>query len=278
LNAWIVIPTYNEAENLERIVRTLLELPLPEVPTLATRTISGVAEAAGSVNVTNGAVRRPLDGPAAALLPHADDISVLIVDDASPDGTGNIADRLADTTPDRVHVVHRAGKLGLGSAYVAGFNYALAHEADVVVQMDADFSHSPQYLPTMIGMLTDFDVVVGSRWASGGSLDPKWERWRYLLSKSANRYARWVTGLRVHDATAGFKAFRAGALRRLPLDRVRSGGYAFQVEMAVACQRQGLRVAELPIYFEERELGRSKMSLRIILEAMWRVWQIRISS
>ena len=249
-HAWIVVPTYNESGNLERMIRTLRD--------------PGLTHAAVST-VTDPSARTA----------RSTEIHVLVVDDASPDGTGAIADRLAAEDSAHVNVLHRAGKLGLGSAYVLGFQFALDHGADIVVQMDADFSHSPTYLVDMFDRFSDYDVVVGSRWAPGGSLDPRWERWRYLLSKYANRYTRWVTGVQVRDVTAGFKAFRADALRRLPLDRIRSEGYAFQVEMAVACHRLGLQIFELPIHFAEREIGSSKMSLRIIAEAMWRVWEIR---
>src|SRR5207249_865310 len=188
-------------------------------------------------------------------------------DDNSPDGTGLLADELADKLPGRVRVLHRERKLGLGTAYRQGFRYALDHGAEAVIEMDADFSHSPNYLPRMVQSLAEYDVVVGSRWCPGGSLDEKWERWRYMLSKYANLYARLVTGLRVYDTTAGFKAFRASALRTIPFETVRSNGYGFQIEMAMLCQRAGLRVVELPIYFEERVRGRSKMSLAIITDA-----------
>lgn len=243
------MPTYNEADNLHLMADTLLHLD----------------------------ARAP-DAALGGRDPSADPpgITLLVVDDSSPDGTGNVADRLSSQHPDRVHVIHRSGKLGLGTAYVAGFSYALDHGADVVIEMDADFSHSPSYLSGMIALLETHDVVVGSRWCPGGRLDERWERWRYLLSKYANVYARWVTGLRVHDTTAGFKAFRGEALRKLPYRDVRSNGYAFQIEMATASQRAGLRVAEVPIYFEERTRGRSKMSVGIILDAVWRVWQVRL--
>jgi dolichol-phosphate mannosyltransferase len=248
LNIWVVLPTYNEAENLALMVDALLGLKIPDWST---------------TDDTSGD-----EAPLA-------DISILVVDDNSPDGTGQIAEGLSEQKRGAVQVLHRAGKLGLGTAYVAGFGYALEHGADVVIEMDADFSHSPSYVPTMVGLLRDHDVVVGSRWVSGGRLDESWERWRYLLSKYANVYARLVAQLNVYDTTAGFKAFRGEALRKLPLKRIRSDGYAFQIEVATWCKRLGLRVVELPIYFEERKRGTSKMSARIILEAMWRVWQIR---
>ena len=257
MNVWIVLPTYNEADNLEVMVETLLD-KLDWSP--ARPGDSGTLE--------------DQDGPAAGGN-STPQISILVVDDNSPDGTGDLAESIVEARAGRVQVLHRAGKLGLGSAYIAGFSLALERGADVIFEMDADFSHSPEYLPQMLRLLEDHDVVVGSRWAPGGKLDEHWPLWRYLLSKYANLYARWVTGLKVHDPTAGFKAYRASALRALPLDRVRSDGYAFQIEVAMACHRHGLDVAELPIYFEERVRGTSKMSWKIIAEATWRVWQIR---
>lgn len=248
LNIWVVIPTYNEAENLALMVDALLDLRIPDWSTSEVASIDEVPLAT---------------------------ISILVVDDNSPDGTGQLADELSRKKRGAVQVLHRSGKLGLGTAYVAGFDYALEQGSDVVIEMDADFSHSPAYVPIMVGLLRDHDVVVGSRWVRGGRLDESWERWRYLLSKYANVYARLVTHLDVFDTTAGFKAFRGEALRRLPLHRIRSDGYAFQIEVATWCKRLGLSVVELPIYFEERARGASKMSFRIILEAMWRVWQIR---
>lgn len=230
----IVLPTYNEAANLEPMVRTLLAL----------------------------------QGPA---------VSVLVVDDGSPDGTGAIADRLREEHPDRVDVLHRQGKLGLGSAYLAGFARALDAGADYVFEMDADFSHPPADVARLFAAAQDADVAVGSRYAPGGSVDPSWSRWRKFLSSWGNSYSRLVTGLRVHDTTAGFKCFRAAALRRLDLASIRSDGYAFQIEMAYACQRAGLRVVEVPILFVDRHDGASKMSGRIIAEALVRVWQMRFS-
>lgn len=204
------------------------------------------------------------------------DLVLLVIDDSSPDGTAEVAARLARERPGRVHLIRRPAKLGLGTAYLAGFRYALEHGAGQIVEMDADFSHSPAYLPVFLERIeSGYDVVVGSRWMPGGDVDRKWELWRKLLSKWANHYARWVTGLKVYDTTAGFKCFRREALEAIDLDRIRSDGYAFQIEVAQACQRAGLRVCEVPIYFEERRKGRSKMSGRIILEALWRVWQLR---
>ncbi|HYN87946.1 MAG TPA: polyprenol monophosphomannose synthase [Ardenticatenaceae bacterium] len=231
----IVIPTYNEAENLEAMVAALLALPL-EAP------------------------------------------SLIVVDDNSPDGTGQIADRLAGVHPDQVAVIHRDGKLGLGTAYQAGFRRALAGGAEAVIQMDADFSHSPRYIPGMIEALAAnrADVLVGSRYVPGGQLDERWSWWRYLLSWWANQvYSRALLNLRVKDATAGFKAWRRGALEAIDLNRVRSNGYVFQVEMAYLTEKLGLRVLEIPIYFEDRRIGRSKMTVPVKIEAVWRVWQIR---
>jgi dolichol-phosphate mannosyltransferase len=257
LNVWVVIPTYNELTNLELIVEAVLDK-------LDWTNADGFA--ANGHGATDAQ-------PAAAIPPQ---VSILVVDDNSPDGTGELADRISAEREGQVEVLHRAGKMGLGSAYLAGFAFALERGADVVFEMDADFSHDPNYLPRMLALLNrGNDVVVGSRWAPGGRLDEAWEQWRYLLSKYANLYARWITGLDVHDTTAGFKAWRGDALRKLPLHRVRSDGYAFQIEMAMATQRNGLKAAELPIYFVERARGKSKMSPRIILEATWRVWQIR---
>lgn len=204
-------------------------------------------------------------------------IHVLIVDDNSPDGTGRIADALVRSNPGRAHVLHRQVKDGLGRAYIAGFRQALASGADEVVHMDADFSHRPVDLLKLLAQLDDADVAVGSRWIKGGILDANWERWRYLLSKFANLYARTVTGLKVHDATAGFKAFHREALERIDLDAISSNGYVFHIEMALAAQRAGLRLVEIPIYFDERRSGDSKMSLPIIFEAMRRVWLFRFT-
>jgi dolichol-phosphate mannosyltransferase len=204
-------------------------------------------------------------------------LHVLIVDDASPDGTGALADALSQRYAGRVTVLHRPGKQGLGTAYVTGFQLALAAGADYVVQMDADFSHSPSYIPEMVGQAREHDVVVGSRYVPGGSTDEHWSVWRYLLSWWANRiYTRAVLGLRVKDATAGFKCFRRAALEAISLDGVGSSGYIFQVEMAYLCQKLGLDVLEIPIYFEDRRIGRSKMSVPVKLEAAWRVWQIKL--
>jgi dolichol-phosphate mannosyltransferase len=229
----VVLPTYNEAENIRAIAGAVLGLPV-------------------------------------------EGLELLIVDDNSPDGTGELADQLHSANPERVQVIHRAGKLGLGTAYVEGFSRAFGEGADYVVQMDADFSHSPDYVPRFLDKIADQDLIVGSRYAPGGRLDKSWSLGRYLLSWWANSvYVRLILGLRVHDATAGFKIFRADALKQINPSRVRSNGYVFQVEMAYLAEQEGLRILEWPIYFEDRRIGRSKMSLSVKFEAAWRVLQIR---
>ena len=202
-------------------------------------------------------------------------LQVLVVDDNSPDGTGEIADQLAVAYPGRVEVIHRERKMGLGSAYLTGFARALERGADFVFEMDADFSHSPQYIPEMLDRIRNCDVVIGSRYVAGASVDPRWSLRRRFLSWGGNLYIRLMTGLKVKDATAGFKCFRREALEGLELEKVRSDGYAFQIEMHYACQKKGYRLAEIPIFFGERGRGESKMSFKIIWEALWRVWQIK---
>ncbi|WP_250445785.1 polyprenol monophosphomannose synthase [Actinotalea sp. C106] len=203
-------------------------------------------------------------------VPTAD---VLVVDDASPDGTGLIAEDLARHDP-QVQVLHRTGKLGLGSAYVEGFGWGLARDYDVLVEMDADGSHQPEELPLLLSALAADDhgpdLVLGSRWTPGGSVE-NWPRRRMLLSRGGNSFTRLVLGLPLRDATAGFRAYRARALRALPLDDVASQGYCFQVDMAWRVVRHGGEVQEVPIRFVERSQGRSKMSRQIVLEAFWRV-------
>ena len=228
----VVMPTYNEAQNLPAMVRQILSL-------------------------------------------EVEGLQVLVIDDNSPDGTGEIADQLAEAHPDRVEVIHRERKMGLGSTYLTGFAHALEQGADVIFEMDADFSHSPQYIPQLLDRIRDCDVVIGSRYVAGGRVDPRWSLWRRLLSWGGNLYTRLVTGLKIRDTTAGFKCYRRDVLEGLDLGRVRSDGYAFQIEMHYACQKKGYRLAELPILFGERSRGESKMSLKIIWEALWRVWQIR---
>jgi len=204
------------------------------------------------------------------------DLQILVVDDNSPDGTGELADDLCRRYPGEFHVLHRPAKMGLGSAYIAGFRFALQHGADRIVQMDADFSHSPAYVPRFLEKLNGYDVVVGSRYAEGGQLDERWSFGRYLLSWWANSvYVRLILGLKVQDATAGFKCWKRRALEAIDLDSIQSGGYVFQVEMAYVTARLGFRVLEIPIYFEDRRIGQSKMDMRIKLEAAWRVWEVK---
>ena len=202
------------------------------------------------------------------------ELRILVVDDDSADGTGRIADEVAAEHPSVVGVLHRVGRRGLGTAYIEGFRAALQSGADVVVQMDCDFSHSPTYLPELVKRLDEFDFVVGSRYVPNGKLDEHWEKGRVLLSAWANLYARTILGIKVKDATAGFKAWRRSTLLGLGLDRIKSNGYVFQVEMAYVAERLGYRAVELPIYFEDRRIGKSKMTIPVKFEAAWRVWQV----
>jgi len=238
----VVAPTYNEAANLAALAEALFALPLPA-------------------------------------------LQLLVVDDDSPDGTGQLADELAlrynqGIAPGarlRMAVIHRKGKGGLGTAYVAGMTRALADGADFVAQMDADFSHSPRYLTQMLGVAvaTGADVVIGSRYVPGGSLDERWEPGRRLLSWWANLYSRAILGLRIRDMTAGFKLWRRTALQTIGLATIRSNGYTFQVEMAYLSEKLGFRIVEIPIHFEDRRIGQSKMDIPVKLESAWRTWQIR---
>lgn len=225
----VVIPTYNEAENLPSLIDNLI-----------------------ATSISN--------------------LKLIIVDDGSPDGTGQLAEELAVQLPGRLSVVHRPGKMGLGSAYIRGFGVALSEGAEAVGQMDADFSHSPSYLPGLLAELENWDAVFGSRYVEGGRVDERWSFWRVFLSKFGNTYARVILRLQVRDSTGGFRIWRAEALRGMPLQRIRSEGYVFQVEMAYVAQRMGFKISEQPIYFEDRRIGQSKMSLGIQLEAAIRVW------
>jgi dolichol-phosphate mannosyltransferase len=226
----VVVPTYNERENLPRLV----PLILGQDPRL----------------------------------------EVLIIDDASPDGTGDLADLMAAEEP-RLHVLHREGKLGLGTAYIHGFRWGLARDYDVLFEMDADFSHDPAHLPQFLEAVQNFDVVLGSRYLHGRVTVINWPMTRLLLSYSANLYARVATGLPVTDATGGFKCFRRKVLEAIDLGRVGSEGYSFQIEMSLRAWRKGFAVGEIPIVFADRDVGESKMSKRIIWEAVWRVWALR---
>jgi dolichol-phosphate mannosyltransferase len=204
-------------------------------------------------------------------------LEVLVVDDNSPDGTGKLADALAEAEP-RVHVLHRTKKQGLGAAYLAGFRWALERKYDYVFEMDADFSHDPNHLPEFLNAIQDADLVVGSRYLNGKVTIVNWPIARLLLSYFANVYSRVLTGLHLWDSTAGFKCFRRSALESVDLDRVRSNGYAFQIEMSFRVWKKGLRIKEIPIVFVDRTEGSSKMSRRIIWEAVWMVPRLRLMS
>ena len=229
----VVIPTYNEAENVRSMTEALFDLDIS-------------------------------------------DLDILIVDDESPDGTGPIADELTIQHPGRVHVLHRTGQRGLGRAYIDGFRRALEHGAELVVQMDCDFSHSPDYIPQFLEHIRDYDVVVGSRYVRGGKTDENWEWGRWFLSWWANSiYTRLILGAQVKDATAGFKCWRRETLQGVDLSRIHSQGYVFQVEMAYVAERLGYRVHEIPIYFQDRRIGQSKMTMPVKIEAALRVWEVR---
>ena len=228
--ALIIVPTYNERDNIERLIATVLA----QDPSL----------------------------------------DVLVVDDGSPDGTGEVADRIAAANP-RVHATHRPRKMGLGTAYLTGFRWALDRDYAYVFEMDADFSHDPAHLPQFLTAIRDNDLVLGSRYRQGRVTVVNWPMTRLLLSYCVNIYARLVTGLRLGDATGGFKCFRRSVLEAIPLDQVKSNGYAFQIEMSFRAFRKGFRISEIPIVFVDRTDGESKMSNRIIREAIWMVWRLR---
>ena len=202
-------------------------------------------------------------------------LHVLVVDDGSPDGTGDIADEFAAKSP-RVHVMHREGKQGLGTAYVAGFRWALERDYDYIFEMDADFSHDPKHLPEFLEAIQDADLVLGSRDLHGRVTVVNWPVTRLLLSYFANVYARTVTGLRLFDATGGFKCFRREVLEAIDLDAVHSNGYGFQIEISFRAWRKGFRITEIPIVFVDRTDGASKMSGAIVREAVWMVWWLRL--
>jgi dolichol-phosphate mannosyltransferase len=231
LKTTIIVPTYNEAENLEKLVAAVLALPLP-------------------------------------------DLNMLIVDDNSPDGTGEMAEKLGVQYDGRVKVLHRAGKLGLGTAYIEGFKFCIKDGAEAIGQMDADFSHPIEKIVELAETLESCDVVIGSRYVPGGSLDERWPIWRKALSRFGNFYARTILGLPSQDVTGGFRLWRRETLQGMPLDRVRSNGYVFQVEMNYIASRLGYTFKEIPIYFQDRRFGTSKMSFKIQMEAAIRTWQL----
>lgn len=232
LNTLVIIPTYNERENLPEIVAQVLE--------------------------------------------QSDSFSVLVVDDNSPDGTGAVAEQLKEEHSGRVEVLHREGKLGLGTAYIAGFKYGLAHDYAAICEMDADFSHDPAYLPRLIAALQDgADLALGSRYKSGGGTR-NWTLPRKLISRFGSLYARIILGVTVNDLTGGFKAFKRSTLQRLDLDKIKSNGYSFQIEVTYRVSRLGLKIVEVPIIFVDRRVGQSKMSRKIFMEAVLMVWKLRL--
>ncbi len=230
--ALIIFPTYNEKENIEKIIQAALEKDLR--------------------------------------------LNVLVVDDNSPDGTGAIADRMAAENP-RINVLHRENKEGLGRAYIAGFKWALEHGFDYIFEMDADFSHNPDYLPDFLKAIEENDLVLGSRYISGVNVI-NWPMGRLLLSYYANVYTRIVTGLPVRDGTGGFKCFRRQVLEAIDLDAIRSNGYIFQIEVSLRVWKKGFKIKEIPIVFTDRLHGASKMSKKIVREAIWKVWYLRLMS
>lgn len=211
----------------------------------------------------------------AQVMAQGDRFDVLVVDDNSPDGTGALADRIAAENP-RVHVLHRPGKAGLGKAYLAGFAWGLTHsQYDCFFEMDADFSHDPSHLPAFLDAIQSADLVLGSRYDQGKVTVVNWPITRLMLSYGANIYARWVTGVQLDDATGGYKCFRRSVLEAIPLDQVRSNGYAFQIEMSARAHGKGFRIAQIPIVFTDRTEGQSKMSGNIVSEAIVMCWRLR---
>ena len=210
----------------------------------------------------------------ARILEEDSRLEVLIVDDGSPDGTGALADEIAEREP-RVHVMHRPRKLGLGTAYIAGFKWALERDYAYVFEMDADFSHDPGHLTQFLEAVEDADLVLGSRYNRGKVTVVNWPIRRLMLSYAANLYARWVTGLPLDDSTGGFKCFRRSVLQAINLDAVKSNGYGFQIEVSYLAWRKHFRLVEIPIVFHDRTEGQSKMSRKIVWEAIWMVWRLR---
>ena len=207
---------------------------------------------------------------------NIDGLEILDVDDASPDGTGQVADQLVKDYPGKFHVMHRTGKLGLGTAYIQGFKWAIEQGYSYIIHMDADFSHSPEYVSQMLALIPEYDVIVGSRYIQGGGLDVDWPWYRRLLSWWANSvWVRLILGTHTRDATAGFKCWTVDALQRIDLDRIRSTGYIFQVEMCYLAEKIGLRIKEIPIHFQERRIGESKMDANVKIEAALRVIELR---
>ena len=230
MKSLVIVPTYNEADNLRELVPRILE--------------------------------------------QDPGMEILVVDDNSKDGTGALVDDLRRTEP-RLHVLHRPRKLGLGTAYVAGFRYALERDYDLIFEMDADFSHDPDSLPAFLEAVKDADLVLGSRYLNGVTV-VNWPLRRLILSYSANLYTRIITDMPIKDATGGYKCFRRGVLEAVDLDRVRTDGYGFQIEMNFKIWRRGFRIKEIPILFVDRRVGVSNMNRRIVWQAMWLVWKLRL--
>jgi dolichol-phosphate mannosyltransferase len=222
----------------------------------------------------NEAVNLPLIIP--QILAQDPRLDVLIVDDNSPDGTGQLADEMT-AADGRVHVLHRPGKGGLGKAYLAGFRWALERDYELVFEMDADFSHDPKFLTEFLRAAEDADLVIGSRYKTGVNVI-NWPISRLLLSLGANQYARWITGMDIMDSTGGFKCFHRRVLEAIDFDRVRSNGYSFQIEMSFRAWKKGFRLVEIPIVFTDRMEGQSKMNKRIMREAIWMVWWLRLKA
>jgi len=228
----IIVPTYNERENIDPLLARLMALPY--------------------------------------------DLHVLVVDDGSPDGTAAVVREWMTREP-RVHLMERAGKMGLGTAYLAGFRYALDQGAELVFEMDADFSHDPDAIGGFLEAVRDADLVLGSRYLNGKVTVMNWPLQRLILSFGANLYTRWITGLPLNDATGGFKCFRRKVLESIRLDRVQSDGYSFQIEMSFKAWKKGFRIKEIPIVFVDRHAGVSKMNRKIVYEAAWMVWKLRLN-
>lgn len=229
IDTFVIVPTYNEADNLDPLISQLLDLPVK--------------------------------------------LGVIVVDDNSPDGTGDLADKWAEKFPEQVHVVHRPGKLGLGTAYIAGFYKGFDLNAQRLMTMDADFSHNPRYIPAMIDLSREKHVVIGSRYVpGGGTVNCTWKR--IMMSKIANMVARIALGLKAKDATAGFRLYRREVLQSIPLDEIFSSGYSFLVEMLFMCQRRGWQIGEVPIVFEDRRMGTTKISRNEVLKAQYTVFRL----
>jgi len=229
----LIIPTYDEKENIERLVQEIFGYEL--------------------------------------------DLNILVVDDNSPDGTGQRVKKLQNDFKDKLFLIERSGKLGLGTAYVEGFKFALQRDYQYIMQMDADFSHNPKKIPDFMEAIKDVDLVIGSRYCNGVNVI-NWPLSRLILSYAANVYTRLITRMPLYDSTGGFKMFRREVLANIPLDKIHSNGYSFQIEMNFRAWKRDYRIIEIPIVFNDRELGQSKMSKNIVYEAVWMVWKLTVAS